>query len=273
MERYEYDPYGQPSFFDANDNALNQSAVSNAILFTGRDYDAETSLYYYRARTMHPGLGRFMQHDPKMFVDGYNLYEYVKSNAINLIDPMGLDGGVGEVALSAYGYYCIAATCWAIIIYLKVRIDLYMLEHGVYQQMSDAITTLLENGRNYLTNAAMALLRRILCLLDAAWGILLKAQAAANEAHNTCSKRSCLKECGANIMCIIKKCWHAEDVFKKLKQSIEQFIKKVSDGTAFKEPLKDIFRYTNNPSNKNSIFEGFLKYNKDNNPFKFDLKL
>lgn len=90
VERYEYDPYGKPFFFDANNNALEQSAVSNAILFTGRDYDAETSLYYYRARTIHPIIGRFMQHDPLMFINGYNLYCYVNNSTTNYIDPLGM---------------------------------------------------------------------------------------------------------------------------------------------------------------------------------------
>ena len=89
VERYEYDPYGQPTIFDANDNVLSQSATGNSILFTGRDYDAETGLYYYRARTMHPGLGRFMQHDPLMFVDGMNIYSYVKNNPAFFVDSMG----------------------------------------------------------------------------------------------------------------------------------------------------------------------------------------
>lgn len=92
VERYEYDSYGQPSFFDANDNALEQSAVGNAILFTGRDYDAETSFYYYRARTMHPSLGRFMQHDPLMYVDGYNIYGYVGNRPTKFVDPIGYFG-------------------------------------------------------------------------------------------------------------------------------------------------------------------------------------
>ena len=91
VERYEYDPYGQPTILDANDNVLSQSAVGNSILFTGRDYDAETSLYYYRARTMHPGLGRFMQHDPLMYVDGMNMYCYVGNMPVLLTDPNGMD--------------------------------------------------------------------------------------------------------------------------------------------------------------------------------------
>ena len=109
VERYEYDPYGQPSFLDANGNTLSQSSVGNAILFTGRDYDAETGLYYYRARTMHPGLGRFMQHDPMMYVDGLNMYSYVGNMPIVMIDPMGNDffstvigGGYGDEASQYY---------------------------------------------------------------------------------------------------------------------------------------------------------------------------
>jgi RHS repeat-associated protein len=33
-------------------------------MFTGRRYDAETGLYYYRARYYNPEIGRFMQPDP-----------------------------------------------------------------------------------------------------------------------------------------------------------------------------------------------------------------
>ena len=71
---------------------MSQSAVGNDFLFTGRDYDAETGLYYYRARTMHPGLGRFMQKDPLLYVDGYNSYIYVLDNPLLYVDAFGLDG-------------------------------------------------------------------------------------------------------------------------------------------------------------------------------------
>jgi len=90
VERYEYDPYGQPFFFDANEYSLSQSVVDNSVLFTGRDYETETSLYYYRVRTMYPNLGCFMQHDPLMYLDGMNLYKSLKNNPIVYIDPMGL---------------------------------------------------------------------------------------------------------------------------------------------------------------------------------------
>ena len=90
VEYYMYDPYGHPSFYDDNFNAIEQSIVGNTILFTGRDFDKETNLYYYRSRTMHPGLGRFMQYDPLLFVDGFNLYSYVNNNPLFFTDQFGL---------------------------------------------------------------------------------------------------------------------------------------------------------------------------------------
>ncbi|WP_284176677.1 RHS repeat-associated core domain-containing protein, partial [Frigidibacter sp. SD6-1] len=38
--------------------------------FTGREYDAETGLYHYRARVYDPGVGRFLQADPLGFAAG-----------------------------------------------------------------------------------------------------------------------------------------------------------------------------------------------------------
>jgi RHS repeat-associated protein len=62
-------------------------------LFTGRYYDAETSLYYYRARVYNPYIGRFMQTDPSGYKGGINLYAYCGNNPIMLVDPYGLCGG------------------------------------------------------------------------------------------------------------------------------------------------------------------------------------
>src|SRR4029453_15329299 len=60
VERYKYDAYGQVTFLNASFPPLTSSAVYNNILFTGRYYDTETKLYYYRARSYHPYLGRFI---------------------------------------------------------------------------------------------------------------------------------------------------------------------------------------------------------------------
>ena len=81
VERYEYDVFGQPT---------NASDVNNPYLFTGRRYDDESGLYYYRARYYHASLGRFMQPDPIGYAAGWNIYAYVNNNPVNWIDPHGL---------------------------------------------------------------------------------------------------------------------------------------------------------------------------------------
>lgn len=40
--------------------------------------------------TYHPTLGTFIERDPIGYGDGMNLYEYVGSNPVNFVDPMGL---------------------------------------------------------------------------------------------------------------------------------------------------------------------------------------
>jgi hypothetical protein len=40
---------------------------------------------------MNPTLGRFLQRDPATFIDGPNVYQFVRSNPIKYLDPTGLD--------------------------------------------------------------------------------------------------------------------------------------------------------------------------------------
>jgi RHS repeat-associated protein len=59
--------------------------------FTGREYDPESGLYYYRARYYDPMAGRFISKDPIGFEGGdVNLFRYVGNNPGNLTDPEGL---------------------------------------------------------------------------------------------------------------------------------------------------------------------------------------
>ncbi|NLW84175.1 MAG: RHS repeat-associated core domain-containing protein [Phycisphaerae bacterium] len=93
-ERYEYDAYGSIQILNSQFLILNSSQHGNPYAFTGRERDTldagRRTLMYYRARTYDPEIGRFMQRDPLMYVDGMNVYEYVKSSPLKYIDPFGL---------------------------------------------------------------------------------------------------------------------------------------------------------------------------------------
>jgi len=81
VQSYEYDSYGmvKPS-----------TSFRNSYTYTGREWDRETGLYYYRARYYDPMEGRFISKDPIGYNGGLNVYSYVGQNPINYKDPTGL---------------------------------------------------------------------------------------------------------------------------------------------------------------------------------------
>ena len=93
-ERYEYDAYGKVRIMDASYGARTSSSHSNPYYFTGRRRDSLDSnnfkIYYYRARYYDAETGRFLTKDPLGYVDGLNLYEYVRSKPVQLRHPSGL---------------------------------------------------------------------------------------------------------------------------------------------------------------------------------------
>jgi len=82
-QSYEYSVFGQVVAEDPNH--------PNPYLFTGRRFDIETGLYYYRARYYNPYIGRFLQTDPVGYSAGMNLYRYCRNNPLGLTDPSGCD--------------------------------------------------------------------------------------------------------------------------------------------------------------------------------------
>ena len=65
--------------------------------YTGREWNKEAGLYYYRARFYDAEVGRFISKDPIGFAGGdVNLYSYVGQNPVNFADPMGLFSITGK---------------------------------------------------------------------------------------------------------------------------------------------------------------------------------
>jgi RHS repeat-associated protein len=85
IQSYSYSPFGQIEL------QLDPTLVQ-PYTFTSREFDVETGLHFYRARTYEAITGRFLQVDPIGFAGGINLYTYVGNSPMNMVDPFGLIG-------------------------------------------------------------------------------------------------------------------------------------------------------------------------------------
>ena len=97
--RYEYDVFGA---------IRNETGTSdNTRKFTGKEFDADSNLYYYAARYYDPYIGRFTQQAPAG--DGVNWYAYTANNPLKFVDPTGLkplaeyNPGLYDIASEFFG--------------------------------------------------------------------------------------------------------------------------------------------------------------------------
>ncbi len=82
VTQYNYSPFGVTQVIGED--------LDQPFRFTGREWDSELAMYYYRARYYSPTLARFITEDPIRYQSGdVNWYRYVNNNPINNIDPLG----------------------------------------------------------------------------------------------------------------------------------------------------------------------------------------
>ena len=80
-QTYAYDAYGNQT--------SSSGAISNPLRYAGQYFDAESGLYYLRARYYDPVTVQFLQRDPKV-EQTREPYSYAVDNPINRGDPSGL---------------------------------------------------------------------------------------------------------------------------------------------------------------------------------------
>ncbi|EDM28096.1 hypothetical protein LNTAR_12106 [Lentisphaera araneosa HTCC2155] len=90
VEYYAYSPYGERTAYDSNGTEIDQTStmLKTDYGFTGRRYDMESDLWYFRARYFDTEMGRFVSRDPLGYVDGASLYAGYFAQFLS-VDPSG----------------------------------------------------------------------------------------------------------------------------------------------------------------------------------------
>ncbi len=124
----------------------NPEAVDR-FLFTGRELDGETGVYFYRARYYSSELGRFVSADPLNFTQSdMNLFRYVRNAALTASDPTGTEflfytRAVFSAHFALYSSATQAAIYRAAIVELLALIscELQFIHGAYYDNYSNAI--------------------------------------------------------------------------------------------------------------------------------------
>jgi RHS repeat-associated protein len=85
--------------YDSFGNLVSQTAPAEVprFAYTGREFDPEIGLFYYRERYYESTLGQFLSEDPLGFAAGdTNLYRYVGASPLNATDPFGQSAWVAS---------------------------------------------------------------------------------------------------------------------------------------------------------------------------------
>ncbi len=90
VNRWVYDSYGLATQLNA-DWSAGGSDLGWVYLHQGGRLEAATGLYYFRNRDYSATLGRWVEQDPALYLDGMNRYQAYGGGPTNLRDSIGLD--------------------------------------------------------------------------------------------------------------------------------------------------------------------------------------
>jgi RHS repeat-associated protein len=97
VQKYDYSSFGKIySITDGAGSDITSSPVlRTTYTYTGREYEEESGLFYYRARYYDPGVGRFLQKDPdpgRLSIPSTitNRYVYTGNSPVSNRDPSGM---------------------------------------------------------------------------------------------------------------------------------------------------------------------------------------
>ena len=85
VSRETYHPFGTTAFSEKGDSS---ESSYRTLCYSGKERDA-TGLYYYGLRYYMPWLQRWINPDPKGYMDGPNLYAFVGGNPVRFMDTDG----------------------------------------------------------------------------------------------------------------------------------------------------------------------------------------
>ena len=90
VQSYLYEAFGNPKLFDSTGTEIGMDQAIQRVSYTGREFDIESGLYFYRARYYNSLMGRFISEDPIGFEGGdKNLRRYTSNRPTVFADPDG----------------------------------------------------------------------------------------------------------------------------------------------------------------------------------------
>src|SRR5437773_794433 len=81
-------------------------ALSPGLFAAQREDDPESQTKYYRARSMDPRIGRFLEKDPVRWSSSANPFVYANNSPTDRIDPSG------AITIIVHGTFADTETWW-----------------------------------------------------------------------------------------------------------------------------------------------------------------